>query len=184
MQISKTAYIILVVSMVIGLVLMVSAFVFTKLKIQKIKKKHKNLVDNTAMWRKNYGLLLWELKNNSKEPLDDIEMEFIINTALRNKYKTFQVKGFPSLYESKTLIQIAKMTQSNDSPDLTLVSVKANFIEVFNSIFSHLCSNQMIVFTHTLSKKSEVKKFIKKLQLNTIPYERVSYGQGLILVVK
>ena len=44
-----------------------------------------NNIDNVALKREDHGQLLWDLKEKTKRPLDDLSMEFVINTAIRNK---------------------------------------------------------------------------------------------------
>ncbi len=112
---SNTTWWILAGSIVLGLIVMILAWVWMRWRIKNIKKEYssddikiddkkiKNIEDRGDA----HGILLWDLKKTIKNPLDDFQLEFIINTIVRNEYKTTLVSNGDE-YITKTLKKLAK----------------------------------------------------------------------------
>lgn len=187
MAISATAYIVLGVSVGVALLVMLGAWIWMKVKTNKIKSQYAqdNLKKTTKQNpRENYGKLLWELKNKSTHPLDDYQMELILNTAWLNKYKTFKVINFTSNYESQSLKELVNLQPTNINPDYIIINGQKEFNKLFDTHYQKLKTKQMIVIANADRKEKGVKKFINYLKVIQAKYEWQNYGVGIILVVK
>lgn len=190
MTISKVVYIVLGISIAIALIIMVAAFIIMRRKIKKVQAQYaKNENDikqeiNKALERMNHGELLWELKSKSLNPLEDTQMEYLINTVLRNDYKTFNVVNSESNYEEETLIQIAKAKLDKSNPDFTMILANKDLDANFDVAYKALKEKQMIAIANAVRREKEVKELMKYLRMIGAKYEWVNYGKGILLVVK
>lgn len=190
MTISKAVYIVLGVSIAVALIVMVVAFVVMRKKIKKVQAQYaKNEADikeeiNQALERMNHGELLWELKSKSLNPLEDTQMEYLINTVLRNNYKTFSVVNSESDYEEQTFEQIAKAKKVKDKADFTLMFSNKDLNDNFDKAYKTMEAKQMIAVANAVRREKEIKEMIKYLRMIGAKYEWVNYGKGILLVVK
>lgn len=190
MTISSVVWWILLASVIVGLIIMVVAFVVTRKRIKKVQKQYeKNEADikqeiNKALERLNHGELLWELKSKSTNPLEDTQLEFLINTVLRNNYKTFDVVNSESDYEEKSLTQIAKMKKVKSKADFTMIFTSKDINDHFDKAYKTLEEKQMIAITNAIRREKEIKDLMKYLKMIGAKYEWVNYGKGILLVVK
>lgn len=187
MTISPTAYIILGASIGVALLIMIIAWIWMRWKTNVIKKKYaqdnKDKVINKKP-RENYGKLLWELKNKTTNPLDDAQLEFILNSAWLNGYQSFKLFNFKSNYEEESLKKLNKMQVANENPDLVIINNNGNFNKLFDQNYQTLAPKKMLIITNANRKEKAIKEFIKYLHLIQVRYEWQNYGKGLILVVK
>ena len=110
-KMNSTTWWILAGTIPFSLIIMVVSLLVVRAKISAIKKKYSS--KENILNRKNPGELLWDLKDKTKNPLDDYVLDFLINTCLKNKYKNFNTIGFLEKYEEKTLEKIAKLKKSD-----------------------------------------------------------------------
>lgn len=190
MTVSRVVWIVLAVSIAVALVIMVAAFVIMRKKIKKVQAEYtKNEADikqeiNKALERMNHGELLWELKSKSLNPLEDTQLEYLINTVLRNNYKTFNVVNSESNYETQSLTKIAKAKASKVNPDFTMIFSGKDLNNLFDKAYKTLKPKQMIAITNAIRREKEIKEMMKYLRLIGAKYEWVNYGKGILLVVK
>lgn len=115
---SLTVKAILLASAIVAIIFASVVFVYTKRKIKKTKAKYRTeeatkydavrKKDAVAERGDTIGELLWDLKDETKNPLDDVMLEYIINTGIRNGYKTF--KTVPEdKYVQESLIKLGKL---------------------------------------------------------------------------
>lgn len=187
---SSTVWWILLASVFVALGVMLITFIVMRIKINKVKTQYQKDIATAhakvskAVKRENHGELLWELKAKSKDPLDDKEMEFLINTSLRNEYKTFYVVNSISDYETKSLIKLAHMKPLQVKPDLTIMFNKDTLQVDFDKAYNLLQTKQMIAIVDAPRKNKEIKKLINYLKIIGAKYEWNNIGKGIVLVVK
>ena len=175
-------------TVLISLIIMIISFIITKIKIQKIKDKYKVFnsggLENKALKRgEDHGILLWDLRDKSKNPLKDLSMEFAINTVLRNHYKTFSIINFKENYEKETLIQKTKCVENNDKFDFVLINFYNKLIDEIDLIFKKLNKKGIIMIVNA-PKKGESKEMMKYLKLVGIRTEHHKVNLGVILIAK
>lgn len=180
----------LAISMFVAIAIMIAAFIIMRVKINKIKKDYSQSVSDAqkevskAVFRENHGELLWELKAKSTGALEDIQMEFVINTALRNEYKTFTVINSQSDYEKISLEKIGKLKEKATPSDLTIIFNNDNLQEQFDKTFKLLKEKQMVAIVNAPRKHKQIKNLINYLKMIKGKYDWVNVGQGIVLVVK
>ena len=180
----------LAASMFVAIGIMIAAFIIMRVKINKIKKDYAQSVSDAqkevskAVLRENHGELLWELKAKSKMPLEDIQLEFLINTALRNEYKTFTVLNSQSDYEKISLETIAKAKSKETPSDLSIIFNGDDLQEQFDKTFKLLKEKQMVAIVNAPRKHKQVKNLISYLKMIKGKYDWLNIGQGIVLVVK
>lgn len=182
---SSTLYWILAGSVGVALIVMVVAFVITRVKINNIKNQYAikpEDTENVAIKRENHGILLWEDKKKAKNPMNDLALEFAINTSIRNRYKTFEVKGY-SNYENKTLTQIAKMKSSKAKKDILILDFDKEYIDKIDKDLKQINKGGMILIINS-SKNKELKRLMNYLKLTGIRHEWTKDAGGIVLVAK
>lgn len=187
---NKTVWWILLASIFVALLVMLIAFIIMRINIKKVKTQYQKDIASAhaevsrAVARENHGELLWELKAKSKMPLGDKEMEFLINTSLRNEYKTFSVMNSASDYEEKSFVRLAKLKASKIKTDFVVIFNKDTLQEDFDMSYKLLKEKQMIAIVDAPRKNKEIKKLIDYLKITGAKYEWNNIGKGIVLVVK
>ena len=187
---SSTLYYVLAGSVGLAIIIMIVAFVVMKNKINKVKKEAMLVeqdTDNPVLERAEYGELLWMEKKKVQFPLGDTSLEFIINTALRNKYKTFSTDDFEDKtnqrYIDKSLTELAKLKKSKTGFDLMVLKFNEFTIEKIDEMHKKLNDKGMIFCVDATNKK-DVKKITSYLKLTGIRNEFQKVDNGIILIAK
>ncbi|MCK5946054.1 MAG: hypothetical protein KAG04_02155 [Mycoplasmataceae bacterium] len=177
----------LAASILVALIIMVVAFVVMRQKINKIKNDHTpqhiKELESKALDRKESGQLLWDAKEKSNNPLGDAELEFAINSIIRNSYKTFSSIG-TSEYETTSLIKLAKVKASKTKYDFFLAMESKNIVDVFEEAFKNLNKGGMMFFVNMPKRSRKTKTLIYHLKVNQKKYDYEKFGKGIVLVVK
>ncbi|MCK5807061.1 MAG: hypothetical protein KAG91_01545 [Mycoplasmataceae bacterium] len=184
---SSVARMILAFSIPVALVIMFGAWIIMKKKISDTKVKaalaRPDDITNPALKREDHGQLLWDEKKKAKRPLADNSMELCLNTAVRNKFKTYSIKNFIGEYEIKTLEKKAKLKKVEAQYDFMLVNFNKEYIEEVDEDFKKLNKGGMIVLVNTDSGK-DIKKLIKYLKLIGIRHDVMKVNAGVLLIAK
>ncbi len=178
-MISSLTWWILAVSILIALIIMFISIIIVRFKISQIKNKY----SNKNIIRKNVGELLWDLKEKSKNPLDDYSMEYSLNTCIRNKYKNFLIKGFIEIYEEETLKKIAKVKKVSKNYQFALINFNDKTINEIKKIYDNSSKKSLILIVNLKNKKTK-KEIMSYLKLLKIRHEFQKIGQGIILIAK
>ncbi len=188
---SNTVWIILASSIPVALIIMVISYIMTNKKVDKIRKQHSDDKDsaltnkqNKALLREGHGVLLWDLKEKTTNPLADAQLEFAINTIIRNEYKKTMVLGNTSEYEIESIRKIAKQTIVKKDADFVLLFASNTLNDVFDEVYKTLNVGGMIVVANAYSRDKEVKRLLSYLKLSGLTYEHQKIDRGVILVVK
>lgn len=187
MKMSNFVWWMLAGSIPIALIIMVIAWLIMRKKIQCVKTsfaiaKPEDLT-NPALNREDHGLLLWDLREKTKNPLSDLSMEFVINTILRNRYKTFYIEGFEEKYEEKTIISKTSIKKVGDKFDFALISFDKNFIDRVDELLKKMNNNSMIIIVNS-PKNKEGKNLLSYLKMTGIRNEFHKVDKGIILIAK
>ena len=187
---SSTLYYVLAGSVGLAIIIMIVAFVVMKNKINKVKKEAmlvESDTDNPVLERKEYGELLWIEKKKVQFPLGDTSLEFIINTALRNKYETFTMVDFEDnanqRYIEKSLAELGKLKKAKTGFDIAILKFNESTIEKIDEWYKKLNDKGMI-FCVEASDKKDVKKITSYLKLTGIRNEFHKVDNGIILIAK
>ncbi len=184
---SRTVWWILAGTIPVAIIIMVTAWLIMRKKIQSVKTQYSlarpDDVSNPALNREDHGHLLWELKEKTKNPLGDLSMEFVINTILRNSYKFFYVDGFMETYEEKTIIEKTKAKKVSEEIDLALISFDNSFIDKVDVLLKKINKMGIIVLVNAPKDKNG-KKLISYLKLTGIRHEFHKIDKGIILIAK
>lgn len=189
MKISTTTWWILAASVFVGLIILVISTLITLKKVRKVKREYQEQVNDAnreiskAFERENHGQLLWHLKEKAIKPLEDVQLEFLVNTALRNNYKTHNVIGSESDYESKTLEGLAK-TKESKKANFTIIFTSDDLNSQFDEVYNSLKPNEMIAIVNAPRKNKEVKRLISYIKTIKARYSWTNLGKGIVLVVK
>ena len=178
---NSTTWWILAGTIPVSLIIMVISMLVVRAKISVIKKNYgskKNLLH-----RENRGELLWDLKDKTKNPLDDYVLDFLINTCLKNKYKCFNTIGFLEKYEEKTLEKIAKLKKVTKNYDFLLINFDEGLIDKIHKIYKQIKQNSLIAIVNINNRKNQ-KKFVAYLKLIDFRHEFQKIGNGIILIAK
>lgn len=177
---SKIVWWIFAASIPIALIIMVVSILIVKSKVTTLTKKYNK---NKILIRKNAGKLLWDLKDKTKNPLNDYVLEFLINTCFKNKYKSFNTIGFLEKYEEKTFKKIAKLEKVTKDYDLLLINFDKDLINKIYKIHKKIKKKSLIAIVNINNKKIK-KEFISYLKLIGFRYEFQKIGNGIILIAK
>ena len=186
---SKTAYWAWTASVLIAVVIMFATFLIMRIKIKKIKQKYgadnpiDGVVKNKAVEREDHGQLLWDLKDKTKNPTLDLTMEFIINTSIRNGYKSFDVLGFEEKYEEESFKRIAKMRKLKTKQDIKIVKFTKEFIDEIDKELKTLNDKGLMVITQA-PKNKDVRNLMHYLKLTRVRHEWMKVNNGIVLVAK
>lgn len=184
---SSTVFWILVASVIIALVVMIVSFVVMRIKIENVKNqflsKQMDNSNNPALAREDNGMLLWDLKEKTKNPLEDSSMTFAINTIIRNGYSTVSLFGFDENYELESLKNIVGVKIVKDNFDFSLVKYNENLVDEIDSIFKKANNSAMIMIVD-YAKKKRVKDLLSHLKYTGIRHEKQKIDSGIILIAK
>jgi len=109
-------------------------------------------------------------------------LEYIINTGIRNGYKTF--KTVPAdKYVEESLIQLGKMKLSKSSDELIIIEYDKEINDIFDKEYKKLKDGGMI-FIVNASKNKEIKKLLSYTRLVGIRREYAVLGKGMVIVAK
>ncbi|NQZ65952.1 MAG: hypothetical protein HRT99_01890 [Mycoplasmatales bacterium] len=171
----------------VALIIMLIAWLTMKMKIESVKRDYAlarpDDISNPALNRDDHGHLLWDLKEKTKNPLADLSMEFVINTILRNKYKTFYIEGFNEGYEEKTIVAKTKAKKTAIGIDLALISFNNDFIDRVDILLKNINDSGMIVLVNAPKDKNG-KKLLSYLKLTGVRNEFHKINKGIILIAK
>lgn len=167
-------------------------FFITRAKINKVRDTYLAKMNDPeeiakefeAYQRENHGMLLWEEKNKAKNPLEDEQLEFAINTIIRNKYESVFIKGAESDYEAKSLKKLAKAKIVEEPGHLNILFNSEKMNNEFDKIYKSIKPNSMIMIANSPKKDKEVKRLMRYLKTSKMRHEWQPVGKGIILVVK
>ena len=158
-----------------------------KHKINKVKQESLTTSDdsisNPALNRKDHGLLMWDLKQKTKEPLNDLSMEFAINTVLRNRYKRIITYGFSEKYETLSLTNKTGAKVSSSTFDFALINFDEKTIDELDSLIKRAEPKSMIMIVNAPKNKG-VKDLLSYLKYTGIRNEYQKVDLGIILIAK
>ena len=190
MKISSTVWWILLATVIIAIIGMAVAFIVMRVKVNKVKKEYSKNANvaleevNKALVREKHGELLWEMKSSVENPLQDAQMEFLINTFARNEYQTVKAIGMSSDYETESLIQLVDAKISAEKADLTIIENDEDLKDNFDYEYKLLTENKIIAIVNAPRKNKAIKDSINYFKTVGIKYEWVAAGKGIVLVVK
>jgi len=180
---SQGLYIGLGVSIGVALVVMIVAYFVTRAKINKIKEEYS--VNNIAKGqiREDAGELLWDERDKAKNPLDDYQMDFLINTFVKNGYKTYWIIQEPKEYENISMQKLAKAKAVKNNADMLI-----NF-EIINSVnvdldLMKVAKGGMLIYLNAPKKNKDTKNLLSYLKLTGIRHEHQKIGEGVVIIVK
>lgn len=184
---SKLVFWILVASIIVALVIMIVTFIIMRLKITKIKNKYSltahETIDNPALNREDNGVLLWEEKEKTKNPLPDMSMEFAVNTIIRNKYHDVMLKGFEEKYEEETIKKVSKSKIVKDKYNFALINFNDSLIDEIDDILKKAQEKSIIMIVNTPKQKA-VKSLLSYFKYTGIRNEFQKIDKGIILIAK
>ena len=186
-MLSNWAWWILAASVFVALFIMLLAWIIVKYKLKKLQQKYQKPTLAEDLLRENSGFLLWELKAQAKNPLQDLQLEYLINTVNRNRFQTTLVYNSDSDYEAKTFKQIAKqkiVLPTAKNYDFAIIFVNQELNKNFDLVFKNLNPKGIVAIVNAIKKDREVKRLLSYLKLSGIRHERQKIGQGIILVAK
>ncbi|WKX02312.1 BC85_0335 family putative methyltransferase [Candidatus Mycoplasma mahonii] len=181
---------ILIASIFVALIIMFCAWLWMKWKLKKIKSKYignnyDNVIDESIKNiedRKDHGMMLWDLKEKTKKPLCDDQLEYIINTILRNSYKTTNVLNNDK-YIKTSLMKLAKQKVDKNNPDTIIIDTSVYINEIFDENYKKLKQGGLIFIVNAHGK--EIKKLLGYTKLTGIrrDYDK-KIGKGIITIAK
>ncbi|CAM9148313.1 BC85_0335 family putative methyltransferase [Mycoplasma todarodis] len=133
---SSTTRYILIASVFIVLIIGFTVFAILQIKARKLKKvillEDSKLNENDTnvkelLERTEVGEMIWELKEQIKNPIDDLSMEYLITNIIRNGYKNIWIEGATEGYEAITIV---KKTNAN----VTLLKNSIKDLELFEKL--------------------------------------------------
>ena len=189
---SLTGKLILLASAIIAIIISAIIFMITKSKIKKTraqyrtKESHKydsvRIKDPIAQRGDTLGELLWDLRDKTQNYLDDISLEYIINTGIRNGYKSF--KTIPAdNYIEQSLIKLGKIKKSSNSKELIIIKSNKEINDIFDKEYKKLVKGGMI-FIVEAPKNKEIKRLLSYTKISCIRREYAKMGKGLVIVAK
>lgn len=183
---SSTLWWILVGSIPLALLIMAIAFITLRIRINKVKKQYSlqsTDVQNEAITREDHGQLLWDLKEKTVNPLGDLQMEYAINTVLRNKFERLYIRGFNEGYEEQTLVKKTKIKKSEATYDFALLNFSNTIVNEIDDIMKRAEPKSIIMIANA-GKSKKVKDLLSYLKLTGIRNEYHKVEQGIILIAK
>lgn len=189
---SLTVKLILLATAIVGIIISAIVFMITKSKIKKTKAHYRTkeahkydavrVNDPIAKRGDTLGELLWDLRDKTKNPLDDITLEYIINTGIRNGYKTFKVIP-ENNYIQESLKKLGKIKKSLSSKELIIIKSSKDINDIFDKEYKTLVKGGMI-FVVEAPKNKEIKKLLSYTKLSGIRREYAKIGKGMVIVAK
>ncbi|MCR8613163.1 MAG: hypothetical protein NC236_01635 [Mycoplasma sp.] len=219
----------LVSSVIVVLIIGFSVFFILRHKTLKIREKIARMekttlekrVDrsnaNPILNRPDMGELLWDEKEvlikKNKYFMDDLSLEYSINTVFRNAYSEILVVSDEAEYELLTFIKKTEATKfyySNDenvikkfieknkikkevntykgeAVDFCLIhGNKKQLSDIFESVYKNLNDNGIIIIENLKNRKTkrEINDLLKYLKLVGYRFEKKNWENGLIIVAK
>lgn len=172
---------------------MIFVYFFTR---KKVKNYQKNFISETSIKEKenstkafesqNHLKLLDELKAKSLKPLGDEEMLMIINTFVRNSFKTFVVKNSESDYERQSLISLAngKQAANEEKYDFALIFNNDKAFEIIKGVYNMLNPNGMIAVVNAPKKSASTKKILYECKILSYRHEFEPIGNGVVWIAE
>lgn len=179
-------------SVFLAVIVAFATFFITRAKIHKVRDQYLKISESPeeiekqlkAYERENHGMLLWEEKNKAKEPLDDEQMEFAINTIIRNDYKSAFILNSKSEYEKISLEKLANAKIISEPGNFNLLFNSEKINNDFDQVYKTIRPKDMIMIANAKPKDKEVKRLLRYLKTSKMRHEYQSVGLGIILVVK
>lgn len=185
---SNTTRNILMITMVMAMIIAVVIGAFTWWKMNQIRKKaiKQNFTDSYQnVWKNNQvGELLWELKKQTNNPLEDEQLIYAINTIYRNGYETSCVLKFDSDYEIQNLRQIGQQNINCNFFEFLLINLNEKIIDDLTINLSSLNQKGIIIIANAVRKGKiydKISSFCNEYKLR-FNYEWV--GKGIIIIAK
>lgn len=182
--------------------------------IKEINDKNSNL--NKALNRADAGKLLWDLKNEMLRKkisiIDDISLEFIINTIIRNNYKSILFSESLNAYEAITIatktsakvyidshsknalevIKRYKQTKNikyykNEKVDFVIMNDKKNKYKDYFTKLDKINNKNSLFLIYDIKNlliKKEVKELIHYIKLLDYRFEKHKIGKQFMLITK
>jgi len=174
------------VSIGVALVIMIVAFIVTRVKINKIKEQYSINNIGKGQIRENVGELLWDERDKAKDPLDDFQMDFLVNTYVKNDYMSYlfiqEEKKYE--YEHKSMKELAKASLSTDKADMVINFEIDDSVNVVDKDLKKVNDGGMLIYLNARKKNKETKKLISYLRLTGIRHEHQKIGEGIVIIVK
>ena len=188
---SNWVYWALVASIFVAIVIMFAAWLWMRIKGKKLKAQYAvdesefndvSKIKSVEARGEDHGMLLWDLKKETKNPLDDFQMEFIINTLIRNEFtKTLVVNG--DSYIETSLKKLAKQKIIKTKPQSIIMHDTKTLNDDFDKYFKLLADGGLIFVVNANSK--ETKKLMSFTRMTGIRREKhKKIGKGIVLIAK
>ena len=182
---------VLIVSIFVALVIMLVAWIWMRRKTKKIKNQYAKdesqyhdpeKIKTIEERGDDHGVLLWDLKKETKRPLDDFQLEFIINSLFRNSFKRTYVVNEDN-YVLTSLKKIAKQKVDKKTPQSIIINNSESLNDEFDKYFKLLAEGGLMFITNASGK--EVKKLLSYTKLSGIRREQYKkIGKGIVLIAK
>ncbi len=181
---SQGLYIGLGVSIGVALVVMIVAYFVTRAKINKIKEEYS--VNNIAKGqiREDAGELLWDERDKAKNPLDDYQMDFLINTFVKNGYKTYRIIQELKEYENISMQKLAKAKAVKTNADMVINFEIYDSVENVDKDLTKATDGGMLIYLNAPKKNKDTKNLLSYLKLTGIRHEHQKIGEGVVIIVK
>ncbi len=179
---------ILLITMIFAIITAITVGGFTWWKMNQIRNQsiQRNFTDSHQnVWKnEKIGELLWDLKKQTKYPLQDEQLVYAINTIFRNNYQTTCVKGFNSDYEAQNLSIIAKQNINCIFFEFLLINFNNDIVDELEINIKLLDNRGMILIANTL-KNSEIYKQIEQFcHQYKLRFDYEWIGKGIITIAK
>lgn len=193
MNIPAWAFWLLLCSVFVGIFLMIFVYFFTRKKVKNIQKNFEEEIPESekesslkAFESQNHLKLLDNLKEKTVNALGDAEMLMIINTFIRNSFKTFTVINNTSDYEIQSIISLAKGSQVKlgEKYDFALVFENEKTFEVIKDVYNSLQPNGLILVVNAPKRSQYTKKVIYECKILSYRHEFEAIGNGVVWIAK
>jgi len=172
------------VSVGAALIIMIVAFIVTRVKINKIKEKFSINNIGKGEIRENAGELLWDERDKTKDPLDDFQMDFLINTYVKNDYKSYLFIQDSKEYENISMKKLANAKLSTTKADMVINFNIENSVDKVDGELKKVNEGGMLIYLNAPKKNTDTKKLISYLRLTGVRHEHQKIGEGIVIIVK
>ncbi|MCC3161127.1 MAG: hypothetical protein K4H23_05285, partial [Mollicutes bacterium PWAP] len=150
----------LIVSIPVALIIMLVAWLITRNKINKIKKKYMKKNPSLNTIRPESGELLWDLKNETKNPINDFVLDYALATTFNNKYKNLYVENDSYIEENfKHFLKDVEFKDKN--LNFALLEFNDQYKKKINSVYSNMKISSILMF-YNVNKNKKIFKIFKK----------------------
>lgn len=193
MNIPAWAFWLLLCSVFVGIFLMIFVYFLTRKKVKNIQKNFEKEIPESekesslkAFESQNHLKLLDNLKEKTSNALGDAEMLMVINTFIRNSFKTFTVINNTGDYEIQSIISLAKGSQVklSEKYDFALVFANEKTFEVIKDVYNSLQPNGLILVVNAPKRSGQTKKIIYECKILSYRHEFEAIGNGVVWIAK